>query len=61
MPIVKIELFPGRDQSLKAEIALRITQVLEEISNIPPTDTTVMFQEVSPHDWFVAGHSFANK
>lgn len=55
MPIVKIELFPGRDHDTKMAIATGITRVLEEQAGIPPSATTVMFTEVAPSDWVVAG------
>lgn len=55
MPLVRIELFPGRSHAQKLEIAEAITRVLEEKAAIPPAATTVMFSEVAPADWVVAG------
>ncbi|HHW33232.1 MAG TPA: 4-oxalocrotonate tautomerase family protein [Paracoccus solventivorans] len=55
MPLVRIELFPGRSHAQKMEIAEAITRVLEETAGISPTATTVMFSEVAPSDWVVAG------
>ncbi len=59
MPIVKIELFPGRDNEKKAELAREITATLERVAGISPAATTVMFTEVKPEEWFVAGQSLA--
>ena len=59
MPIVRIELFPGRTPELKADIAARITRMLTEVAGIPAEATTVIFQETPPQDWFNAGRSYA--
>lgn len=59
MPIVRIELFPGRDAEKKAAIAREVTKALEASAGIDPADTTVIFDEVKQADWFVAGESFA--
>ncbi|MDW6023332.1 4-oxalocrotonate tautomerase family protein [Mesorhizobium sp. BAC0120] len=59
MPIVRVELFPGRAPDIKAAIAKEITQVLQTVAGVPPQDTTVMFIEVAPSDWAVAGKPFA--
>lgn len=59
MPIVRIELFPGRDHATKMEIATGITRVLEETAGISPAATTVIFTEVSPSEWVVGGRPFA--
>ncbi|WP_320200738.1 tautomerase family protein (plasmid) [Agrobacterium sp. rho-13.3] len=61
MPIVKIELFSGRDESLKAEIAVKIAALLEEKLKISQKDTTVIFTDVPRGDWFVAGQSNARE
>ncbi|TKV70756.1 4-oxalocrotonate tautomerase family protein [Rhizobium sp. AU243] len=59
MPIVRIELFPGRSHEKKAELAREITSTLERVADIKPEATTVLFAEVSPKEWFVAGEPFA--
>ena len=55
MPIVKVELFPGRSPEKKAELAKAITDTLERVGGIKPEATTVMFVEIPSNDWFVAG------
>lgn len=59
MPIVRIEMFPGRTHETKMDIASGITQLLEEKAGIAPSATTIMFSEVSPTDWVVAGEPYA--
>jgi 4-oxalocrotonate tautomerase len=58
MPIVRIDLFPGRNAELKARIAREITHVLRDVAAVPPADTTVIFTEVARSDWMVAGEPF---
>lgn len=36
MPIIRAELFPGRTAEMKAAIAYRMTDLLQEIADIPP-------------------------
>jgi len=59
MPIIRVELFPGRSHELKMEIARGITRLLEEKAGIAPAATTVLFTEVAPVDWVVAGKPYA--
>lgn len=55
MPLVRIELFPGRTHEQKMEIAQAVTRALEQTAGIAPSATTIMFSEVAPSDWVVAG------
>lgn len=59
MPIVRIEMFPGRSHQTKMQIAEGITQLLEQTAGISPSATTIVFSEVSPTDWVVAGKPYA--
>jgi len=60
MPIVRIELFPGRSPEKKAELAREVTATLERVAGIKPEATTVMFIEVKPEEWFVAGKALGS-
>lgn len=57
MPIVRVELFPGRSPEKKTELAQAITEAFERIGGVAPSATTVVFVEISPSDWFVAGQT----
>lgn len=59
MPIIRVELFPGRSVETKTEIAEAFTQALEKIAGISPQATTIMFNEVSPEDWFVGAKAYS--
>ena len=60
MPIIRVELFPGRSHDAKMELAEGITRLFEEKAGIAPAATTVIFTEVSPSDWVVAGKPYAS-
>lgn len=55
MPIVRVELLPGRSAELKTQLAREFTDTLERVAGVKPEATTVVFLEVQPHDWVVAG------
>ena len=61
MPIIRVELFPGRSHQTKMAIAEEFTRILEEQAGIAPSATTVMFVEVAPSDWVVAGKPYASR
>lgn len=60
MPIVKIELLPGRSDQAKAAIAAEITQTVARHTGAAPEHIYVMFGEVAPNNWAVAGKTFAS-
>lgn len=61
MPIVKVELFPGRTHSQKAELAQAITEAVANIAKTKPESVMVIFQEVAKEDWASGGTLFSDK
>jgi 4-oxalocrotonate tautomerase len=55
MPIVRVEMWPGRTHAQKAELAKRITEVVVEVAKTTPEATIVVFEDVSQDNWAVAG------
>ena len=55
MPIVKVEMWPGRTQEQKAELARAITDAMVNIARTTPEETIVVFQDVAKEDWAKAG------
>ena len=55
MPIVRVEMWPGRTQAQKREMARAITEVMCNVAHTTPEATTVIFQEVAMEDWAQAG------
>ncbi len=55
MPIVRIEMLPGRSQETKQRVAAEVTQVLARELGVAPAHIYVMFSEVPAADWAVGG------
>jgi 4-oxalocrotonate tautomerase len=57
MPFVNIQLVAGHDQQRKDEIAKRVADAINEVTQIPLEAIWVVFQDVAADDWYVAGQS----
>lgn len=55
MPIVRIEMWQGRTQAQKRELARAITEAVCNIAQTTPEATIVVFQDVAKEDWAQAG------
>ena len=55
MPIVRVEMWTGRTQSQKAELARVITEAIVTIAHTTPEATTVVFEDVAKENWAVGG------
>ena len=55
MPIVKVEMWPGRTQEQKAELARAITEAVVNIARTTPEETIVIFQDVARENWAKGG------
>jgi 4-oxalocrotonate tautomerase len=55
MPIVKVEMWPGRTQAQKAELARVITEAVVTIAHATPESTIVIFEDVARENWAVGG------
>ncbi len=57
MPLIHVEWFP-RPEEKKAEFARAITRACEEVLGANPQDVEILFEDVAPANWFVAGQSY---
>ena len=55
MPIVRVEMWPGRTQAQKAELARVITEAVVTIAHTTPEATIVVFEDVPKENWAVGG------
>ena len=55
MPIVRVEMWLGRTQAQKAELARVITEAMVTIAHTTPESTIVIFDDVAKENWAVAG------
>jgi len=50
MPIVRVEMWSGRTESQKAELARVITEAVVAIAHTTPEVTTVIFEDVAKRE-----------
>jgi 4-oxalocrotonate tautomerase len=55
MPIVRIEIWPGRTHAQKAELARVITEAMVTIAHTTPEATTIVFEDVAKENWATGG------
>ena len=55
MPIVRVEMWPGRTGAQKAELARLITEAIVTVAETTPGATTVIFEDVPRENWAVGG------
>ena len=55
MPIVTVQMWPGRTPAQKAELAKRITDAIVTVANTTPDATIVVFEDVTKENWSVGG------
>lgn len=55
MPIVRVEMWPGRTRAQKAELAKAITDAIVKIAKTTPEATTIVFEDVAKENWAIGG------
>ena len=55
MPIVRVEMWPGRTHAQKAELARLITEAIVTGAHTTPEATTIVFEDVPKENWAVGG------
>jgi len=63
MPVVRVEMWPGRTHAQKAELARLITEAVVTVAGTTPQATIIIFEDVPKENWAVGGvlASDANK
>ena len=55
MPIVKIEMWSGRDAALKAKLIKNVTDTVCETIKCPPEAVIVVIEDIPKENWGQAG------
>ena len=55
MPIVRINMFPGRSEEQKERLAETIAQAMHDIAGSNKAGVHVVFEEVEVGDWYQGG------
>ena len=61
MPIVRIEMLPGRSVAQKRELVRVITDAVCNIAHTRPEDTLVLFSEYSVEAWASDGKLYIDQ
>lgn len=59
MPIVRVELCPGRTHEQKAQYVSEVTRLTAEVLKCAPESVAVIFSEIPGHDWASGGRFFS--
>ncbi len=55
MPIVRIEMWAGRTQAQKRELARVITEAMVNIAHTTPEATIIIFEDIPKENWAQGG------
>ena len=55
MPIVRVEMWPGRTHEQKQKLAKAITDAMVEIGKTTPEATLIVFEDVDKSNWVQSG------
>jgi 4-oxalocrotonate tautomerase len=55
MPIVRVEMWKGRSEAQKRELARAITQAMVEIAQTTADATIIIFEDVDQQNWAEGG------
>lgn len=61
MPIIRVEMFEGRDEEQKNRLASELTQAFIESCGGKPESVHVIITDVSPQNWAVAGQLISRR
>jgi 4-oxalocrotonate tautomerase len=61
MPILRLEMHPGRTLDQKRAFVHEVTRVAVETLNCPPESVDVVISEIAREDWSKAGKLIADK
>lgn len=55
MPLIRVEMFPGRSQEQKREFAQAVTREASRILQCDPEAVDIIFAELRKEDWATGG------
>ena len=61
MPIIRVEMFPGRTQDQKRALVSELTNAFVSTAGATPEAVHVVIDEVSPQHWAVGGQFVADR
>lgn len=61
MPVIQVNLLEGRNEQQKQEFIEEVTDLAEDVLDARRKGVRVLFYEVAPTDWGIAGQSVKQK
>jgi len=61
MPVIQVNLLEGRDADQKQQFIEEVTDLAEDVLDARREGVRVLFYEVAPEDWGIAGQSVEQK
>ena len=55
MPLIRVEMFPGRTVAHKRELAAALTREMVRICGVSPESVIVRIEEVQKENWSIGG------
>ena len=55
MPLVRIDMYPGRDEATKEKLILKVSQVVAETAKCPVEAVNVVIQDIPKENWGFGG------
>ncbi len=55
MPIIRVEMWEGRDTQTKKNLVEKLTQVTSEVLNCPKQAVTIVIYDIPKHNWAQEG------
>jgi 4-oxalocrotonate tautomerase len=55
MPVITVEMYEGRTDDQKRQLAKAITDAVVRIAKTTPEATHIVFKDVKKSDWAIAG------
>ena len=59
MPLVTVDMLPGRTQEQKDALSKRIVEAMGEEMDVPPQAIWIIYRDTDAGDWFMADKSLA--
>jgi len=60
MPVITVELFPGRTPDTKRELIKALTETYVNVCGGTPQSVTLLLKEIDPINWGSAGRPYAD-
>lgn len=55
MPVIEVQMWPGRTREQKAALSAEITDAFQRIAGSQPDHIHIIFRDIEKSDWAIAG------